>query len=110
MATPATKYIQAQTLRRALRRELLKADEPYDAILTPSTLAPAPDTSTTGNPHCQWLWTTVGFPAISIPSGLSEEGLPLGIQLVSAPLDEATMLSVASWCERVLDVNLTPPV
>ncbi len=110
MATPATKYIQAQALRRDLRRELLKAVEPYDAILTPSILAPAPDTSTTGNPHCQWLWTTVGFPAISIPSGLSEDGLPLGIQLASAPLDEATLLSAAAWCERVLDVHLTPPV
>ena len=110
MSVPATRYIQAQALRRDLQRELLQAVEPYDAILTPSTLAPAPDTSTTGNPHCQWLWTTVGFPAISIPSGLSEECLPLGIQLASAPLDEATMLSVAAWCEQVLDVHLTPPV
>ena len=110
MSVPATKYIQAQALRRDLQREFLKAVEPYDVILTPSTLAPAPDTSTTGNPHCQWLWTTVGFPAISIPSGLSEDGLPLGIQLASAPLDEVTMLSVAAWCERVLDVHRTPPV
>ena len=56
------------------------------------------------------LWTTVGFPAISIPSGLSEDGLPLGIQLASAPLDEATLLSTAAWCEQVLDVHLSPPV
>ena len=110
MAVPVTKYIQAQTLRRDIRRELLQAVEPYDAILTPSTLAPAPDTTTTGNPACQWAWTTVGFPAISIPSGLSEDGLPLGIQLASAPLDEATLLSVAHWCEQVLDVQLIPPV
>ena len=110
MAVPATRYIQAQTLRRDLRRELLEAVEPYDAILTPATLAPAPDTSTTGNPHCQWLWTTVGFPAISIPSGLSSDGLPLGLQLASAPLDEPTLLATAAWCEQVLDVHLTPPV
>ena len=110
MAVPVTKYIQAQALRRDLRRELLQAVEPYDAILTPSTLAPAPDTTTTGNPACQWTWTTVGFPAISIPSGLSKESLPLGIQLASAPLDEATLLSIAAWCEQVLDVELIPPV
>ena len=110
MAVPATKYIQAQALRRDLRREFLNAVGPYDAILTPSILAPAPDTSTTGNPACQWTWTTVGFPAISIPSGLSEEGLPLGIQLASAPLDEASLLSAAAWCEQVLDIHLTPPV
>ena len=110
MAVPATRYIQAQALRRDLRHELLNAVEPYDAILTPSTLAPAPDTTTTGNPACQWAWTTVGFPAISIPSGLSNDGLPLGIQLASAPLDEATLLSTAAWCEQVLDIHLTPPV
>ena len=110
MAVPATRYIQAQALRRDLRHELLKAVEPYDAILTPATLAPAPDTTTTGNPACQWAWTTVGFPAISIPSGLSNDGLPLGIQLASAPLDEATLLSTAAWCEQVLDIHLTPPV
>ena len=109
MAIPVTKYIQAQALRRDLRRELLNAGRPYDAILTPSTIAPAPDTSTTGNPACQWAWTTVGFPSISIPSGLSEDGLPLGIQLASAPIEEATLLSVAHWCEQVLDVHLTRP-
>ncbi len=110
MAIPATEYIQAQALRRDLRRELSQAIEPYDAILTPSTLDPAPDTSSTGNPACQWPWTTVGFPAISIPSGLSSDGLPLGIQLASAPLDESTLLTTAYWCEQVLDVHLTPPV
>ena len=110
IAIPATEYIQAQALRRDLRRELLQAIEPYDAILTPSTLDPAPDTSSTGNPHCQWPWTTVGFPAISIPSSLSSDGLPLGIQLASAPLDETTLLSTAYWCEQVLDVHLVPPV
>ncbi len=110
LAVPATKYIQAQALRRRLRHELLRAVKPYDAILTPSALTPAPDTSSTGNPASQWPWTTAGFPAISIPSGLSEDGLPLGIQLASAPLDEATLLSVAAWCEQVLDVHLIPPV
>lgn len=103
-------YARAQKLRRELRLQLGKAMEGFDAILTPSTLGPAPDTSTTGDPACQWPWTTVGFPAISIPSGLSEDGLPLGIQLASAPLDEQKMLSVARWCEQVLDVTLTPPV
>ncbi len=110
MAISATEYIQAQALRRDLHRELSQAIERYDAILTPSTLEPAPDTSSTGNPACQWPWTTVGFPAISIPSGLSNDGLPLGVQLASAPLDEQTLLGVASWCEKVLDVHLTPPV
>ncbi len=110
MAISATEYIQAQALRRDLQRELSQAIERYDAILTPSTLEPAPDTSSTGNPACQWPWTTVGFPAISIPSGLSSDGLPLGVQLASAPLYETTMLGAASWCEKVLDVHLTPPL
>lgn len=110
LAISATKYIRAQALRRELRRELLDAMERFDVILTPSTPAPAPDATTTGDPACQWAWTTAGFPSISIPSGLSRDGLPLGVQLASAPLDEAVLLSVAAWCERVLDVHLIPPL
>lgn len=103
-------YISAQELRRDLRRELLKIVEQFDVVVTPSAPAPAPDTTTTGDPACQWPWTTAGFPTISIPSGLSVDGMPLGVQLAAAPLNEATMFSVARWCETVLDTNLVPPV
>ena len=58
----------------------------------------------------QTPWTTAGIPAITLPSGLSESGLPMGIQLASAHFAERTLLASARWCEEVLDVSLTPPI
>lgn len=108
--TSASEYIRAQEIRRDLRRELLKVVNRFDVVVTPSAPAPAPDTTTTGDPACQWPWTTVGFPAISIPSGLSVDGMPLGVQLAAAPLQEETLFSVARWCEPILDARLSPPL
>ena len=108
--TSASEYIRVQEIRRDLRRELLKVVNRFDVVVTPSAPAPAPDTTTTGDPACQWPWTTVGFPAISIPSGLSVDGMPLGVQLAAAPLQEETMFSVARWCEPILDARLSPPL
>ena len=49
-----------------------------------------------------------GFPEITLPSGLSEGGMPLGVQLVAGHFDEARLLAVAAWCESVMGVRLTP--
>ena len=85
--TPAVSYVQAQRVRSSFRRDMLKAIEPFDVIMTPSTTSPAPkDLSTTGDPRFQIPWTSCGFPAITLPSGLSRSGLPLGIQLAASAL------------------------
>ena len=111
MLTPAVTYVQAQRVRRRFRREMEEAASGFDVLVTPATPSPAPrDLSTTGPPMFQSPWTTCGFPAISIPSGLSTSGLPLGIQLVSGPFEEEKLLAASRWCEQVLDVRLTPPV
>ncbi len=87
-----------------------EAIQAFDILLSPSTVTPAPrDLTTTGDPSFQSPWTTCGFPTISLPSGLSESGLPLGIQLAAAPFQEETLLAAARWCERTLDVGLVPP-
>ena len=81
-----------------------------DAALMPTTTSPAPaDLSTTGDPVFQVPWTSAGLPSITLPSGLSESGLPLGIQLASQPFSEGSLLAAARWCESVLDVELWPP-
>jgi Asp-tRNA(Asn)/Glu-tRNA(Gln) amidotransferase A subunit family amidase len=49
------------------------------------------------------------LPTIVIPSGLSQSGLPLGIQLAGLPFEEGKLLAVASWCEAALSVRLWPP-
>ena len=110
LAVSATEYVKAQELRRLFTQEITAAIKPFDVILTPSTPAPAPDTATTGPPTCQWPWTTCGFPAITVPSGLSQDGMPLGIQLAATSLNEKKLLVVAKWCEDVLGVRLASPV
>lgn len=99
------------------RRTLLEFRHPLrdllgevDAIVTPATPSAAPrDLTTTGSPVFQRSWTAAGLPAIALPSGLSGSGLPLGIQLVGSWLAEAKLLAVARWCEKTLDVRLSPP-
>jgi len=66
--------------------------------------------SSTGNPVMQGPWTIMGIPSISLPSGLSKNGLPLAIQLVGPPKAEYRLLAVSRWCEPVLEVNLRPPL
>ena len=110
MLTPAVTYVEAQRIRRRFHRDMREAVEGFDILLTPSTVTAAPrDLTTTGNPMFQAPWTTCGFPTVTIPSGLSQLGLPLGIQLASAPFAEETLFAAAQWCEKVLDVELRPP-
>lgn len=117
LALSATDYALALQRRLALQREMAHPDSsgypaaPYDALLTPATPAPAPrDLTTTGDPFMQSPWSLLGFPAISLPTGLSADGLPLAIQLVGAPDDEPRLLWTARWCEQVLDFRFRPPL
>ena len=85
--------------------------ESADVLLTPSTPTPAlADLSNTGNTGFQGPWTSCGLPTVTIPSGLAESGLPMGLQIIAAPFREERLLAAARWCERVLDVHLAPPV
>jgi aspartyl-tRNA(Asn)/glutamyl-tRNA(Gln) amidotransferase subunit A len=79
-----------------------------DALVSPAALGPAPDPSTTGDPIFNSPWTYTGQPTITFPIELSDEGLPLGIQLVGRRFDEAGLFRAAAWCEAVLP-RLTPP-
>ena len=105
---PGTAYVHAQRLRRRLRPRMEKLLEGIDCLLMPTVPDVAPDTSTTGNSSFQAIWSLFGFPAISLPSGLNRERLPLGTQLVALPFRESTLLGAAAWCERVLGPMPSP--
>ena len=111
LAAGAVPYVQAQRVLRESRSVTEEGMRGFDVLLTPSTPSPAPrDLGTTGDPAFQTPWTAFGFPALTLPTGLSASGLPLGIQLASAPLTEAKLLAAALWCERVVGVALVPPI
>ena len=106
----AIEYLQAQRVRRQFRAEMEPIFARFDVLLTPSTPTSAPkDLNTTGNPLFQSTWTSCGTPTISLPTGLDTSNMPVGVQLISGPFTEAKLLSVASWCEEALDVQLAPP-
>jgi aspartyl-tRNA(Asn)/glutamyl-tRNA(Gln) amidotransferase subunit A len=50
-----------------------------------------------------------GLPAISVPAGLSEDGLPLGLHLFGRPFDEATVLRAAGVLEQAAGFDALPP-
>ena len=107
---PSVTYLQAQRLRREFRRDLTALAGRVDALLMPATPAPAPrDLNTTGDAAFQAPWTSAGLPTVVIPSGLSESGLPLGIQFAATPFAEGRLLGAARWCEQALALDLRPP-
>lgn len=106
---PAWAYVQAQRLRRKFRLDMDGALVGYDAIVMPSTPSPAGDVATTGDPMFQSPWTVAGLPEITIPTGLSRDGLPMGIQFVGHGYGDAGVLRVARWAERQLGVQLGIP-
>jgi Asp-tRNA(Asn)/Glu-tRNA(Gln) amidotransferase A subunit family amidase len=104
-------YAEAVELRVSLQAAVADALRDVEALLTPATTGAAPEgISSTGDPVMQFPWSLLGFPAISLPTGLSSAGLPLGAQLVAAPQREESLLRAAHWCEQVLDVRLRPPL
>ena len=51
-----------------------------------------------------------GLPAISVPTGVSTDGLPMGAMLMGRPADEVTLLAVAGQLERAFDwISRRPP-
>jgi Asp-tRNA(Asn)/Glu-tRNA(Gln) amidotransferase A subunit family amidase len=73
----------------------------HDALVTPATVGPAPDPSTTGDPAFNSPWSYLGFPTVSFPVGLSAGGLPLAVQLIGRPGDDLGLLGTADWCEKI---------
>ena len=110
MLIPATKYLQAQRLRRKFRQDMVQMAQQVDVVLTPAIPAPAPrDRNTTGDASFQVPWTTSGLPTITLPSGLSEDSLPMAVQLGALPFEEGKLLGAAKWCEAALGLSLSPP-
>ena len=104
-------YARALERRRQFIDDMEQLSQRCDVMLTPATPAPSQaDRTNTGDPAFQGPWTSCGLPAIALPSGLAESGLPLGIQMVASPFAEARLLAAAAWCESSMGVTLDPPL
>jgi len=102
---PAHSYVDALRLRRlaADRLEGQIARHQLDALLTPTVGSEAPGPETTGDPSLQNPFTLAGMPSISLPSGLSRNGLPLGVQFAARCGDDIQLLETARWCADHLE-------
>ncbi|MBQ8671598.1 MAG: Asp-tRNA(Asn)/Glu-tRNA(Gln) amidotransferase subunit GatA [Alphaproteobacteria bacterium] len=103
-------YLKAQKMRRLIYNDFMEAFKACDVILTPTspiTAFPLGDESMLQNPINMYLndiftvsVNLAGLPAMSLPVGLSKNGLPLGMQLIGKPFDEATIFKVAAKLEQ----------
>jgi aspartyl-tRNA(Asn)/glutamyl-tRNA(Gln) amidotransferase subunit A len=109
---PATDYIQAQRLRKRMQREFAQVWSSVDCLIGPTTPNTAPRAGDTtvklgGREEDVRLATTrlvrsvnlLGLPALSIPCGLSGGGLPVGLQIIGPPFEEALVLRVGAAME-----------
>jgi aspartyl-tRNA(Asn)/glutamyl-tRNA(Gln) amidotransferase subunit A len=101
-------YLKAQKIRRLIHGDFKAAFKKVDAILLPTTPTPAfPIDEKQDDPVTMYLndiftipASLAGLPCISVPAGLSQNGLPLGMQVVGKTFDEYNILRVASALER----------
>jgi aspartyl-tRNA(Asn)/glutamyl-tRNA(Gln) amidotransferase subunit A len=101
-AYEAGAFVLAQQARAALRREAAAILGRADVLLTPIHPGPVP---ALGVPAVNGLaipFNLLGWPALTMPAGLGGDGLPLSVQLVAAPWDEATLLRAAQAVEEAL--------
>jgi aspartyl-tRNA(Asn)/glutamyl-tRNA(Gln) amidotransferase subunit A len=104
--TLAPEYVHCCEHQARLSREMLACFDHADVLVTPATPAPAPDTSTTGDPSFNSPWSYTGLPTVSFPVGLSRDGLPLAIQLIGKPNTEPALFRAAAWCESVIQADV----
>ena len=101
-------YKKAQHVRTLIKNEFNKAFEKYDVLITPT----APNVSfnigeKSNNPLelymedlCTVPINVAGVPAISVPCGLSQDGMPIGMQIIGKHFDEETILNAAYTYEK----------
>jgi aspartyl-tRNA(Asn)/glutamyl-tRNA(Gln) amidotransferase subunit A len=121
---PAAVYHEAQRARALIRRQVLEALRDHDALLAPMAHTAAPPIAAGRAPitgkedvgprfftrRCYGSPASLGgIPALSVPCGFTASGLPIGLQVMGRPFDEATVLKVAHAYEQATDWHRRRP-
>lgn len=119
---PATDYVNAQRLRRMMQTEFNQLWSKVDCLFTPTTPMAAPrigDTVATLGSVTEDVRlaatrlvraiNVLGLPALSMPCGLDRESMPLGLQIIGKPFDEALILRVAAALEDATEYHKLRP-
>jgi aspartyl-tRNA(Asn)/glutamyl-tRNA(Gln) amidotransferase subunit A len=108
-------FTKAQKVRTLIKRDFQKAFEQCDVILTPTAPSAAFGIGETTDPLAMYLndvfavpASLAGLPAMSVPGGLDNQGLPLGLHLIGNELDEQTVLNAGLAVEERAQFNARP--
>jgi aspartyl-tRNA(Asn)/glutamyl-tRNA(Gln) amidotransferase subunit A len=104
-------YLRAQKVRTLIRQDFTKAFEQVDAILSPaSPVPPFKLGEKMDDPLSMYLMDVftltcnlAGLPGLSLPCGFTKSNLPIGLQILGKPFDEARLLRIARAFEREHD-------
>ena len=104
---PAPAYVNAQRLRRELTDSFLGLLQTVDFLLTPATPTSAPKIEDSADIRVATTryvrgFNVIGFPALAMPCGKTQSGLPIGLQLIAAPWCDAELLNAAAGLEDAL--------
>ena len=110
-------YLKAQRVRRLIRNDFETAFENVDAILTPATPSAAfPVGRKVDDPVTNFLndvftvpANLAGLPGMAVPAGMNGDSLPLGLQLLARPFDEATLYAAGQVLEDAAGFVANPP-
>jgi len=111
----AADYVQAQRVRSLFKEEALRALSQVDVLVVPTMLNVAPTfegydpDAMRRAPTFTGLWNLAGLPAASVCCGFSSVGLPIGMQIVGKPFDEATVMRVGDAYQQLTDWHLRTP-
>jgi aspartyl-tRNA(Asn)/glutamyl-tRNA(Gln) amidotransferase subunit A len=118
----AHEFFLAQRVRSALRRDLAAVLSKVDVVALPTTASPAPSypladqgTSITDTHDLEralryaFPANLAGLPSGQVPTGTSEGGLPVGMQLLGDAWDEVSILALMAHCERIGFAQLDLP-
>lgn len=112
-------YVQAQRVRSYFKKAVAAAMADVDVLVTPTSATPAEKSAnmdplkrlTGGSVSFTGVWNLIGLPALALPCGFSASGLPLSMQIVGKPFDEATVLRVGDAFQQLTDWHLQlPPI
>jgi Asp-tRNA(Asn)/Glu-tRNA(Gln) amidotransferase A subunit family amidase len=105
IAVSTAAYDAARRTAAAARAQCAEFFGAFDAVLVPAAPGEAPVIATTGDPVFNRPWTLLHLPAIALPCHRGPSGLPVGIQLVGRPGEDARLLAIALFAEAALGIE-----
>jgi aspartyl-tRNA(Asn)/glutamyl-tRNA(Gln) amidotransferase subunit A len=110
-------YVQAQRVRSYFKKAVAEVMADLDVLVTPTSTTPAEKIADMDMQRRMLgagftgQWNLIGLPALAVPCGFSSIGLPLSMQIVGKPFEEATVLRVGDAYQQVVDWHLrVPPI